>query len=236
MINKNTVYAIIPARGGSKGIPRKNIVDFGGKPLISYTIEAALHSKYVDKVVVSTDDPEIAEVSKNYNADVPFLRPSEISTDEASSNDVILHALDYFKSKNIFMPDIILILQPTSPLRLTEDIDNALEKFIKSGAKVLKSVTKTEISPYWFKKLDEKSMMKDFIKPETAYIRRQDTPDLYILNGAIYIYYSNDVLSAKMLLDKDVVAYIMPQNRSVDIDNIIDLKLAELLLKGKHLD
>ena len=230
MIKNKIVYGLITARGGSKGIPHKNIYPLNGKPLIAYTIEAALKSKYVDRLIVSTDDKKIAEVSKNFNAEVPFIRPDSLSGDLASSASVIEHAITYFANENK-SPDLIILLQPTSPLRETYDIDDALETFIKSDAESLISVCKTEQSPYWFKKFNNEGFISDFIPQPSTYIRRQDTPDLYILNGAIYILNTKSFLSSKIILGDKSLPYIMPKERSVDIDTMLDIDFAEFLLK-----
>lgn len=236
MIDNQTVYCLILARGGSKGIPHKCIADLNGKPLISYSIEPALKSKYIDRVVVSTDDDKIADVSKQYNAEVPFMRPPEFATDEASSVSVIIHALDYFKKVESKFPNILVVLQPTSPLRITDDIDKSIEIYAKSEANTLVSVTKPEISPYWFKKLDDNRYLTNFISPPEEYYRRQDSDNLYILNGAVYIYDSEKFLLNKINKDSPVVSYVMPIERSVDIDTPLDLEFVEFLLKREKVD
>lgn len=236
MIDNLTVYALIPARGGSKGILHKNIAPLCGKPLIAYTIEQASESKYLDRVIVSTDDKSITDAAKMYNAEVPFLRPSEISTDEASTVSVVLHALNYFKDEEGTLPDVVVLLQPTSPLRTVEDIDKSLEMFVRSEARSLTSVYKSEISPYWFKSINAGGFITDFVPPPVVSVRRQDTDNLYLLNGAIYIFYPKDVLSSKILLGQETLAYIMPIEKSIDVDTMLDLQFAEFLLKGKKVD
>lgn len=231
MIKNNSVCALIPARGGSKGLPHKAIASLNAKPLIAYTIEAALKSVYIDKIVVSTDNDKIADVAKKHGAEIPFMRPPEISADDSSAMEYIDHALDFFANNGEFFPDITMILQPTSPLRTVEDIDKALELIINSQAKSLVSLYHSEISPYWFKKVNNNNFISDFIQQPSNYIRRQDTDNLYLLNGAIFIIYSNHFLSGKILVDHETIAYIMPPERSVDIDTMLDLQFAEFLLK-----
>lgn len=232
MIENKLVYGLITARGGSKGIPHKNIYFLNGKPLIAYTIDAALKSKYVDRLIVSTDDEKIAEVAKRFGAEIPFVRPNNLSGDTSSSASVIEHAIKYFENEKQ-IPDLIVLLQPTSPLREVDDIDEALEKFVNSHAESLVSVCKSDQSPYWFKKINDNGFITDLLPQPSTYIRRQDTPDLYILNGAIYILDTKSFLSSKIILGEKALPYIMPYERSVDIDNMLDLEFAEFLLKRK---
>lgn len=231
MIKNKLVYGLITARGGSKGIPHKNIYPLNDKPLIAYTIEPALRSKYIDRLVVSTDDEAIADVAKKFKAEVPFIRPNNLSGDSSSSASVIEHAIKYFENENK-TPDLIVLLQPTSPLRNVDDIDEALEIFVNSDAESLISVCKSDQSPYWFKKINDNGFIADYLPQPSSYIRRQDTPDLYILNGAIYILDTKSFLSSKIILGDKSLPYIMPYERSVDIDNMLDLGFAEFLLKG----
>lgn len=232
MIDNYSVLAIIPARGGSKGLPEKSIINLCGKPLISYTIEASKKSKYIDRTIVSTDSEKMARISKDLGAEIPFLRPSELASDTSSSMDVVLHALTFLQKQEDYKPDLTIILQPTSPLRTASDIDESIECFIKSSADTLMSVYKPDISPYWFKTIDKDGYLQDFIKNETTYIRRQDTSSLLMLNGAIYIYYSKNLLLGTIKKSPKTLAYIMPFKRSIDIDSDMDLKLAELIIKG----
>lgn len=231
MIQNKRVYALIPARGGSKGIPNKSIVDLCGKPLMAYSIEQAFESKYVDRVVVSTDDEKMAKVALAYNADVPFMRPQELALDESSSSSFILHALKFFKEEEKLFPDILVLLQPTSPLRTCDDIDKALELFVSSNVLSLESLCKPDISPYWFKTVDENNLIKPFLEKPASYIRRQDTNDLYMVNGAIYIFCADNFLKGTIEIGRNALAYVMPVERSIDIDNMLDLEFAEFLLK-----
>jgi CMP-N,N'-diacetyllegionaminic acid synthase len=230
MIDNKTVYALIPARGGSKGIKFKAIAALNSRPMLAYTAEAACNSVYIDKAVVSTDYDEIMKVARQYNLEVPFRRPAEISGDEASTSDCILHFLNYCAAQNKF-PDIIVVLQPTSPLRTAEDIDRALEAYIKFNANALVSVTKTPTSPYWFKKQDACGQLSDFIAPPKNSIRRQDTQELVLLNGAIYIYDANEFLRDPVNINKKTYSYLMTPEKSIDVDTMLDLKIAEFLLK-----
>jgi len=233
MYKGRTILGLIPARGGSKGLPRKNIKPLLGKPLIAWTIEQALASKYLDKVVVSTDDKEIAEISKKYGAAVPFMRPKELAEDNAKGIEVVLHAIDWLKKNNKQKQyNLLMLLQPTSPLRSTEDIDKAIEILFLKEAKAIVSVCEADHHPLWANTLPGDGCMKDFIKKEIMNKNRQELPVFYRLNGAIYSAYCDYIKERKSFFGKETFAYIMPKSRSVDIDNEVDLKLAEILVKN----
>ncbi len=226
MINGKRVIAIIPARGGSKRLPRKNVLSLAGKPLIGWSIEAAQQSKYVDEIFVSTDDQEIADVASEFGINVPELRPIELATDTASSTDVLIYTLKKFGSQS----NIIISLQPTSPLRTAKHIDEALELFITKGAFSVVSVTPCEHPPQWANILPEDGSMKDFIQGNNK--RSQDLGEYYRLNGAIYIYDVHELLnSGAILYIEDTYAYKMSNKYSVDIDNEFDFELAEYIIK-----
>jgi len=227
------ILGLIPSRGGSKGLPRKNIKPLLGKPLIAWTIEQALTSKYLDSVVVSTDDEEIAEISKKYGADVPFMRPKELAEDNAKGIDVVLHAMDWVKENDTRKQyDLLMLLQPTSPLRISEDIDKAIELLFLKEAKAIVSVCEVDHHPLWANILPEDGCMKNFIRKEIMNKNRQELPIFYRLNGAIYLSYCNYIKERKSFFGKDTFAYIMPKSRSVDIDDEIDFKLVEILIKN----
>lgn len=230
MYNGKNILGLIPARGGSKGLPRKNIKPLLGKPLITWTIEQALASKYLDRVVVSTDDKEISDISKKYGAEIPFMRPKELAEDNAKGIDVVLHAIDWLKENDKRKQyDLIMLLQPTSPLRLTEDIDMAIELLFLKEAKAIVSVCEVDHHPLWSNTLPEDGCMKNFIKKEIMNKNRQELPVFYRLNGAIYLTYCNYIKQCRSFIGKDTFAYIMPRERSVDIDNKMDFKLAEII-------
>jgi len=230
MINGRRVVALVPARGGSKRLPRKNILPLCGKPLIAWTIEAALHSKYVDRVCVSTDSIEIAEVCKSIGVDVPWLRPSELAQDTSSTNDVILHAINTMSDMT---NDIVVILQPTSPLRTLRHIDESLELLVGSDAKGIVSVSECEHSPLWANTLPADKGMGDFIKPAIMGKRSQELPIYYRINGAIYAFTKDSLVSHKGIFYSDeVYAYPMERNYSVDIDTELDFIIAEVLLQS----
>lgn len=224
-----SLLGIIPARGGSKGIPRKNIKPLNGKPLINYTIDAALASQVFDRLIVSTDDPEFAEVSRQAGADVPFIRPVELATDEARGRDVLLHAMDWV-GRHDKVYDLVMVLQPTSPLRQATDIIGALELLISKNGKAVVSVCEVEHHPWWCNTLPEDLSMKDFLPDKALHVHRQQLPRYYRLNGAIYCGFWDFVYSNESWYGEGTFAYVMPRERSVDIDTLIDWKLAEVLL------
>jgi CMP-N-acetylneuraminic acid synthetase len=223
------IIAIIPARGGSKGIPRKNIKLLGGKPLIAYSIEAAVKSRYIDRVIVSTEDEEIAEISKKYGAEV-IERPLELAQDDTPSLPVFQHVIKYLEEAEKIHPKIIVILQPTSPLRLVEDVDATVEKFLQSNCNSVVSLCEVEHPPHWMYTLSEEDRVMPIIEGAEKVTRRQDAPKVYRLNGAVYVAYRDIIMEENKVLGNDTRAYIMPPGRSIDIDTEIDLKLAELMM------
>ena len=233
MIKTMKVWAIIPARSGSKRLHKKNIYKFDNKPLISWTIKSALNSKYIDKVIVSTDDSYIAKVSKNYGAQVPFKRPRKLSNDKASSVDVILHALKILKPNN---NDLFILLQPTSPLRKTSHIDNALKLFEKNRfIENVVGISKLDHPMEWTNSIPNNLSMQNFMKTKNKNKRSQDFIPRYIINGSIYILKIRSFLRNKQfILKNNSYGFIMKKNESIDIDNIEDLKLAEYFFKRKN--
>ncbi|MBT1443005.1 acylneuraminate cytidylyltransferase family protein [Shewanella sp. JM162201] len=227
MIENKTVLAIIPARGGSKRLPKKNVLDLAGRPLISWTISAAKNSKYVDRVVVSTDNDEIIRIAKHSMADVPFKRNAGLSSDTATTEDVIKDCLERLGEAY----DVVVVLQPTSPLRTVEDIDTALEMMKDTEVQGIVSVVQLEHPLIWCNTLPEDRSMADFMKPEYIGMRSQDFPASYRINGAIYIYTLEKLYRSGMLLDKGVYAYVMPKERSVDIDERVDFMIADAILR-----
>ena len=229
MYKGKTILGLIPARGGSKGLSRKNIKLLLGKPLVAWTTEQALASKYLDRVVVSTDDKEIAEISKKYGAEVPFIRPIELASDETRGINVVLHAIDWME-KNDRQYDLLMLLQPTSPLRRSEDINKAVELLFSKEAKAIVSVCEVDHHPFWANTLAEDGCMKDFIRKEIMNKNRQELPVFYRLNGAIYLTYCNYIKKRKSFFGKETFAYIMAREISIDIDSGLDLKLAETIM------
>ena len=229
MYKGNSVLAIITARSGSKRLANKNILELAGKPLIAWSINEAKKSKYVDSLIVSTDSVEIANISKSYGAKVPFIRPKELSNDCTTSVAVLKHAIESLDVKY----DYVLLLQPTSPLRTNEDIDNALE-MTDNLTKAIISVTKMQHSPLWANTLPLDLSMKNFLKEEVINKSGQDLPDYYRLNGALYLSEVDYFYEHHGFFGEKTRAYIMPQEKSIDIDTEIDFQLARLIIEKKQ--
>jgi N-acylneuraminate cytidylyltransferase/CMP-N,N'-diacetyllegionaminic acid synthase len=228
-MEKPKVVAVIPARGGSKGIPLKNIQELAGKPLISYTIEAALRSKTLNKVIVSTDNVRIAEVSRSFGAEVPFLRPADFAKDETPSLPVVQHAVKYIEDAEGCIVDVIVLLQPTSPLRNEKYIDDSVEKILRTGADSVITVCKVKHHPYWnfIAKGDSLSpLLRNGVNP----MRRQDLPETYAPNGAVYVVRRDVLFDQNSILGEDIRALVMPVEESIDIDGYFDWFTAEMTL------
>lgn len=228
MINNKSVLAIIPARGGSKGVSRKNIKEIAGKPLIAWTIEEAIKSKYIDRLILSSEDQEIIEIAKSFGCDVPFIRPDYLALDSTPGIAPVLHALNELPNF-----DYVVLLQPTSPLRVVEDIDSCIEQMIGIAAPSCVSVTEPEKSPYWMYTLKDDSRMEPVIKQSNFKVLRQDLPPVFALNGAVYVAETKWLLENKSFLTGETTAYIMPNNRSYDIDTEEDFLFCEWLIKHR---
>ncbi|MBD1383011.1 acylneuraminate cytidylyltransferase family protein [Metabacillus arenae] len=222
--------AVIPARGGSKGIPKKNIIELKGKPLIHYTIEAAKSSKFIDDVIVTTDSEEIASVAKEAGAEIPFIRPAELASDTAKSIDVLIHAITELEKAGRFY-DYLVLLQPTQPLRLSMHIDGAIEKIVKTGKSSLTSVSPVQEHPILIRSVNESEELEPVLKTSST-VRRQDFPEFYKVNGAIYINKIEDLTNNTSLNDNQV-PYMMEYRYSIDIDELIDLEIAKIFLESK---
>ena len=223
MYNKKRILALIPARGGSKGIPRKNIIDLCGKPLISYSIEACLKSNYIDSVIVSTDDTEIAEVSRSYGADVPFMRPAALASDMSKTIDAVIHAIATLKEVG-HEYDTLVLIQPTQPLRTNDDIDSAIEKYWNSGCIPLVSVSPVDDNPMLIRSIENGHLK--LLLDISSTCRRQDMPAYYRVNGCIYINEISEISESTSFNDNPL-PFIMDRSHSVDIDEPCDLALAE---------
>lgn len=221
------ILALIPARGGSKGIKNKNIIDLHGKPLIYYTIHSALGSKYIDKTIVSTDSEEIARVSREFGADIPFMRPDYLATDTSKTVDVVMHTLDYYRSMGEHY-DVLVLLQPTEPLRDEVDIDGSIELFYEKGQRGLVSVSLVNDHPILIRSINENSELTSLLDIEST-CRRQDMPSFYRVNGCIYINKISDI-SNRTSFNDNPIGYIMDDSHSIDIDEMKDLVLAEYIL------
>lgn len=230
MYNGKVVLCIIPARGGSKGLPGKNIKELLAKPLIAYSIEQARHSKYIDRVVVSTDSKAIADISKQYGAEAPFMRPKEYAGDESSIFDVLLHAMDWMEKNEKYLFDILVLLHVTAPLRNTEDIDNCIELLVKKDADNVFSVTPTNRNPY-FNMVEVSKDGKVRLVKKGDFATRQSAPEVFDMNASIYVWWKDMLKEKRATLLENSHIYIMPKERSVDIDDAIDFKIAETLLK-----
>jgi len=233
-LENSTVIAIIPARGGSKGIPRKNLVNVLGNPLIAYTIEVAKDCRCLDRVIVSTDDEEIRAVALEYGAEVPFLRPRELAEDHVPDKPVFVHALRWLEENENYRPDIVLNLRPTSPLRLVQDIEKVVEKIITTGCDSVRTVCRVNHHPYWMKKLEGDRLIP-FIKgkDERIYYQRQLLPPVYRITGSIDAMRRDVILNSDFLYGEDVRAVIIPPERSYEVDTPLDLKIIEFLLKER---
>ena len=223
--NKQSVLGLITARGGSKGVPGKNIRLLAGKPLIVWTIEAALESGRIDRLILSTDSDEIANVAKAAGCEVPFMRPPALATDTATSNDVIRHALATIDSND----DRVVLLQPTSPLREAQDINGCLDAQAAGGGPFAVSVCIADPPPQYIYRIGIDHRLSPVIEGPKA-SRRQDLPESYTLNGAVYAFERTWFLSAGGLQITDAVPYIMPAERSIDIDTELDFMFAEMCM------
>lgn len=219
------LLALIPARGGSKGIPRKNIRTFCGKPLLQWSIDAALPAACVDHVVVSTDDPAIAEVAKAAGAEVPFLRPAELATDSAPGIAPVLHALE-------LLPQVtdVLLLQPTSPLRTSADIEAIAALRQQAGRESAVSITPSAKHPAWMYSLRQGQRLEPLLQLDVVHCRQQLSP-AYVLNGALYLASRAFLLREQAFIAPDTLGYVMPAERSVDIDTLLDWQWAEFLME-----
>ncbi|HAS6211377.1 TPA: NTP transferase domain-containing protein [Vibrio vulnificus] len=228
------ILAITPARGGSKRLPGKNIKNLNGKPLIQWTIDAALAVQEIARVMVTTDCDEIAEIAKKAGAEVPFIRPPELATDTSSSSDVIRHALDFYRAQGEEF-DFVLLLQPTSPIRSADDIRHAIEQLKAHTADAVVSVCPCDHSPLWANTLPDDRSMADFIRHEVSQLRSQDLPDYYRINGAIYLTrVSRFYQENSLFLSSNIFAYVMDNESSVDIDHELDFLIAETVLKHRE--
>jgi len=232
LTNNYEILAIIPARGGSKGVPKKNIRQLGGKPLIAWTVTAALNTPCLNRVVVSTDDREIAAIAKEYGAEVPFLRPEKWAQDDTSDLPVYQHALQWLEENERYRPDIVVWLRPTSPLRTSDDIAGAVRLFVDTRPEWVRSVCEAEHHPYWMYRLDDLTMQPFVNGVNIAeYYRRQHLPPVYRINGSVDVTWADQIQDRGNLYHGFMKAYIMPSARSIDVDTELDFVLLESVLK-----
>ena len=222
----DAVLGIIVGRGGSKGLPGKNLRELAGKPLIAWSIEAAAQSKILDRAIVSTDDAQIADVARRWQGDVPFLRPAELATDTAPIVDTIFHAVDTLAQSYRY----IVLLQPTSPLRLGSDIDDAFAVCRQHGAPACISVTPAP-KAHWALEMDASGRLAPLLG--NMQDRRQDLSEIYQPNGAVYIAELEWLRTYREFYRPETVGHVMPPERSVDIDTMLDFLLAEAILKHR---
>lgn len=219
MIGRRRVLALIPARGGSKGLPGKNILLVAGRPLLAWSVEAARAAHCVDRVVLSSDDEAIMAAGLACGCEVPFKRPATLATDTATTIDVVMHALDALPGF-----EVIVLLQPTSPLRTGADIDAACERLAASEAPACVSVSPAAQNPHWMYLLGDNQTLVPVIEAPTIATRRQDLPPIYALNGAIYVADTRWLRKTRTFITRDTVAYVMPVDRSIDIDTLADFE------------
>lgn len=229
MIKRKTILAVIPARGGSKGLPRKNLRMLAGKPLIAWTIEEAKKSKYIDRLILSSEDKEIIEVARDWKCEVPFIRPMELAADETPGVEPILHAIDALPEKY----DYVVLLQPTSPLRLVEDIDGCIEMCVHTIAPVCVSMTKTGKNPEWMYRVADTGSTVPVTDSGYTSSRRQDIQPSFVLNGAVYVAETAWLKQNRTFISEKMKAFRMPPDRSKDVDTELDLKICELLLRER---
>ncbi|MFC1931523.1 cytidylyltransferase domain-containing protein [Chloroflexota bacterium] len=233
MNKEPNIIAIIPARGGSKRLPRKNIRLLNGEPLIYYTIAAAKKSKYLQRLLVSTADSQITEIARGYGAEV-IDRPESLAQDDTPSRPVYQHVISHLEEIENYHPDIIVALQPTSPCRLAEDIDEAIEIFLETDCDSVVSVCEAEHPPHWMFTLEE-DRLKPVLPGWEKIYQRQLAPKTYRLNGAVYVIHRDVIMEHKKgVMGSDIRPFIMPLKRSIDIDTDLDLKLAELLISERE--
>lgn len=229
MFSGHRIVCVIPARGGSKGVPRKNIKPLEGKPLIVHTIEQALKSRYIDRTIVSTEDEEIAGISLSCGAEVPFKRPQELSSDNAGTLDVLLHSIRWLEEKDKYGFDILVLLHTTAPLREVRDIDACIELMIETRADNVFSVTAAHRNPY-FNMVELGLDGKVRLSKQGSYESRQSAPPVYDMNSSIYVWWKEVLKREKKIFLDESRIYVMPKERSIDIDDDFDFRIAEFVI------
>ena len=223
------VLAIIPARGGSKGIPRKNIKALAGKPLIAWTIEAALRAQGIETVIVSTEDDEIASVAKQLGAEVPFRRPLALAQDDTPGISPVLHAIEQLPDY-----DWVMLLQPTSPLRSVHDIQNIIKLCNDEGAPSSVSITQVSKHPFWMYQKNDQGRLQRLIPDRPEITSRQELPSVYVLNGALYFARIDWLINNRGFISPETLGYVMPNERSVDLDTALDWQWIEWLIENQY--
>jgi len=230
------ILGIIPARAGSKRLKNKNILKIKNKPLIAWSILTAKKSKIFDKLIVSTDSKKIAKISKKYGAEVPFLRPSKISGDNSKSSELILHAINFYKNKKIIF-DYIILIEPTSPLREVKDFIDCLNFIKKNKIKSLVTISKVKSQhPRFLFKLSSRKKIKPYLNSwKNTHVRTQDVEDLYFLEGSLYCSEVKTFIKNKTFYHKNTSAIIVPDWKAFEIDNYLDYKITECVMKNKKI-
>lgn len=228
MFGDKRILGIIPARGGSKGVPRKNLRMVDGKPLVGRTIEMALGSRYIDRLILSSEDQEIIETARDYGCEVPFVRPKELSLDESVTRDVILHVMEALGEKY----DLVVCLQVTSPLVTSDDIDGTIRTCVEKNTGSCVSVCKVDKSPYWMFKMPEEGILSPLMGDSYLTKRRQELPQIYIPNGAVFVVMWDWFLEHKTFYGSSTAGYVMPGSRSIDVDTENDFMMLEFLMKN----
>jgi len=235
MIAGKKVLGLIPARGGSKGLPGKNVRDLCGRPLIRWTIDAALGSGCTDALVVTTDSEDIADAARAGGAEVPFLRPTELATDTASSIDVVIHAIDWLRAVGREF-DIVILLEPTSPLREASDIQAGLSLLLSSGAGSVVGVCRAEsVHPAFMYRQDAGDRLVPFLDVQPTGLRRQDIEPVFYLEGTLYASWIDVIRDRRSFYHDDTVGYEVPKWKSIEIDDMTDFVMAEAVARHKGL-
>jgi len=228
------ILGLITARGSSKGLPRKNILPVAGRPLLAWTVEAALGSRFLSRVVLSTDDEEIARVGRAWGAETPFIRPGHLARDDSPHTGVIIHALEWLREREGYCPPFFAVLLPTAPLRTAEDIDAACRLALEGKADRVLGVCPSPVHPYFIKGLDDRGRLRDFLEPPAIYLRRQDLPPAYANFGTINVTRTAPFLALGDWPEKRTLPYLMPLERCLDVDTAWDLHLADLILTDRN--
>jgi CMP-N,N'-diacetyllegionaminic acid synthase len=234
MLEQPSVLALIPARAGSKGVPGKNIRSLAGKPLLHYSCDCAMGSRSITRTIVSTDCERIAMAARASGAETPFLRPAELARDDSPTLDVIAHTLEWLDRREQWTPDVVVLLQPTAPLRHSSDVDAALDRLLASDADSVVSVcpVETHFHPQWQFTIQEDLLQTHAGTPVGEIPpRRQLLDQTYVRNGAIYGFRTESFLTTKSIYGNQCLAFVMPQDRSVNIDTLADWKSAETYLQ-----
>ena len=229
MYKNKRIVCIIPARGGSKGLPGKNIKMFLGKPLIAHTIEQAKKSGLIDRIIVSTDDKKIADISKKYGAEIPFIRPKYLSQDKSSTIKVLLHAIEWIEKEG-YSFDILVLLHATAPQRSIKDINNSIKLIFNKNVSNVFSVTESHRNPYF--NMVEVSQGRARLVKRGSFASRQQVPKVYDMNASIYVWWKDVFKNKGKIFLRNSRIYIMPKERSVDIDDELDFRIAKFLKKN----